>query len=450
MPSRAASPLETAEPAVRVPARVWSGAIWRFGGRVWSSACTLLALALAARSLDLAAFGRLTYYLAVFAVLDAVVDSGSAQALVQRTASASDALPSALARARSLRLAAGALGVVLVGGGAFLLGEPEAPWVALASLYPATHALELSTIALRNDLRWRPQVAVRAVAATAGLALTAAVTWSGHASAGTLLVALASGSTLGNLLAHAVGRRSLPPIATGARPEPWGPFLRLALPLGAAAICQQAYFWIDNALLRALEGDEAVGPYNVAVRLMGWSLSVAVYASAVALPWLTRAHGDGALLAATNRLALPLTAAAALGVGLVAPWSLRLATLFGEAFAPGGPILEVLLLAVIAVHAGAPLLTAVTASGHSRAVLGISASALLLNLALNAWWIPTEGALGAARATVATELWVAAAAACVLVRVARSAPSWRGLAPWLSVPAAWAAGRALGGLLASS
>ena len=142
MPPRAASPFGTAEPTVRVPARVWSGAIWRFGGRVWGSACTLLALALAARSLDLAAFGRLTYYLAVFAVLDAVVDSGSAQALIQRTASASDVLPSALARARRLRLAAGALGVVLVGGGAFLLGEPEAPWVALASLYPATHALE--------------------------------------------------------------------------------------------------------------------------------------------------------------------------------------------------------------------------------------------------------------------------------------------------------------------
>ena len=182
----------------------------------------------------------------------------------------------------------------------------------------------------------------------------------------------------------------------------------------------------------------------------GWSLSVAVYASAVALPWLTRAEARDQLLAATLRLAVPLTAAAAFAVGLVAPWSAQLVGLFGEEFASGGPALEVLLLAVVAVHAGAPLLTAVTASGRSRTVLALSALALLLNLGLNAMWVPSAGALGAARATLATETWVALASAACLVRAARPRPSAGLLLPWLAVPACWIAGRALALLLQAS
>ena len=424
--------------ATRVPARVWRGAGWRLAGRVWSSACTLVVLYLAAQVLDLASFGRLSFYLAVFAVLDAIVDSGTGQALVQRTADRPDALLGALARARRIRLVAGLVGVALVGGGAWLLDEPEAGWIAVASLYPTTHALELSTIALRNELRWGPQVAIRAVAAGAGLVLSLIVLGLGTPTAGKLLVALAAGSTTGNLLAHAVGRRSLPRSPTRA-PDAWGPFLRLALPLGAAAICQQAYFWIDNAVLRAVHGEASVGPYNIAVRIMGWSLSVAVYASAVALPWLTRAAARGQLPAATLRLAVPLAAAAAFAVGLAGPWAARLVGLFGEEFASGGPALEVLLLAVVAVHAGAPLLTAVTASGRGRTVLTLSGLALLLNLGLNALWVPGAGALGAARATLVTEAWVALGSAACVLRPARA-----GLVlPWLAVPACWAAGRAL-------
>lgn len=435
--------------ATRVPTRVWRGAGWRLAGRIWSSACTLVVLYLAAQALDLASFGRLTFYLAVFAVLDAIVDSGTGQALVQRTADRPEALLATLARARRVRVIAGLAGVALVGGGAWLLEEPEAGWITLASLYPTTHALELSTIALRNELRWGPQVAIRAFAAGTGLVLTLIVLAVGTPTAGKLLVALAAGSTTGNLLAHAVGRRSLPRGPRGAA-DPWGPFLRVALPLGAAAICQQAYFWCDNAVLRAVHGEASVGPYNIAVRIMGWSLSVAVYASAVALPWLTRAEAGDQLLAATLRLAVPLAAAAAFAVGLVTPWSAHLVGLFGEEFASGGPALEVLLLAVIAVHAGAPLLTAVTASGRSRTVLALSALALLLNLGLNAVWVPSAGALGAARATLATETWVALASAACLARAARPRPSARLLLPWLAVPACWVAGRSLALLVHAS
>ena len=56
------------------------------------------------------------------------------------------------------------------------------------------------------------------------------------------------------------------------------------------------------------------------------------------------------------------------------------------------------------------------AAGAGGAVLGIAAGGLAINLAGNAWLVPTHGMTGAAAATVATEAWVAAAALGFLLR----------------------------------
>ena len=87
-----------------------------------------------------------------------------------------------------------------------------------------------------------------------------------------------------------------------------------------------------------------------------------------------------------------------------------------EHFRQAEPALRRLLLAMTAVYLGAPLLTGVVAAGRGGAVLGISATALLVNLLLNALWVPTRGIEGAALATLVTEVVVAAGAAAVLLR----------------------------------
>src|SRR5262245_45376534 len=51
---------------VSVPPRIWSATLLQALGRQWSALCTLLTLALLARALAPAEFGRFTFYLAVF------------------------------------------------------------------------------------------------------------------------------------------------------------------------------------------------------------------------------------------------------------------------------------------------------------------------------------------------------------------------------------------------
>ncbi|MEZ6015784.1 MAG: oligosaccharide flippase family protein [Planctomycetota bacterium] len=374
-------------------------------GRLYGSACTVTLLWVAAQALDDAAFGRFAFWIAAFLVLDAAVDLGIGQVAVQRTAADPSSVGPIVRAARRVRLTTGLIGAALVTLYVFSAGEPDAAWIAAASLYPVTHALEVSTLAWRNAIRWRGPVLIRAAAVTTSLCLVLFAHARGLDGAGPYLASIALGSSLGNVALHVFGKRHLPP--GPHRTAALRPFLRAALPMGVAGFAQQAYFHVDNVFVRAFRGDEAVGHYNVGVRVMSLAISGAVLASSAALPWLTRAHATGELRAAALRLVVPI---GGMGLGLAAlVWPLRgpLLGAFGPEFRQAEGALGWLCGALLLVHVGAPLLTAVVATGRMARVAVIAATALGVNLALNAWWVPRYGMDGAAAATVATEGCVA-------------------------------------------
>jgi len=414
-------------------------------GRMWGSACTLLTLFLLARHLEPAGFGRLTFYLALFLMLDSLADMGTGQIAVQWTANRPERVYGVLRVTRRMRLITGLAGVLLVGSGALLLGEPGAKWILLASLYQLTHTLELSTLVFKNRIAWARPVAIRAVAASLSLGFVLLFLSRDVTEPAIYLLAIAMGSSLGNLLLHVVGRGHLP--RSGSEQVSWRPLLLAALPIGIASLCQQTYFYVDNLFVRALEGQATLGYYNVAVRIMSYGIMVAVFASLAALPWLTRERDAGRLGAAAGRLARPMFALAGLGTGLLWPWCEELLALFGPGFSSAGPSLRWLLLATLAVYVGAVLLTAVVASGRSGAVLKIALAGLAVNLAGNALLVPNLGMEGAAMATFATELTVAFAAAATLRRAGQQVFSMSSAAGWAAGPALFYLGLLLSNLL---
>ena len=421
------------------PRRVWGATLLQALGRLWGAGCTLTLLWLAADALPLAGFGRFTFYLAAFAWLDSLANMGTGQVAVQWTAAARERTADVLATARRVRLAAGGLGLALVAGTAFAWDEPDAGWIVLAALYPITHALELSATVFQNRIAWGVPVAVRAAASGLSLAGVALLHARGEARPALYLVAVAAGSTLGNLLLHAASRGFLARDRRGvARPVALGSFLRTALPLGLAGLCAQTYFYVDNLFIRALEGDTALGHYNVAVRFMSWSIMLAQYVTHTALPWLTRRHQAGQLGAAIDRLGPPLFALAGLATGLLAPWSELLLSIFGPEFTAAGASLRWLFAAAAVIYAGALFATAVVATGNMLPMLWIAAGGVLLNVAGNALAVPAMGIEGAALVTFLTELFVALSAAWVLAR--------SGAGPSAARAWSWAAGPLLFGL----
>jgi O-antigen/teichoic acid export membrane protein len=334
----------------------------------------------------------------------------------------------------------GAIGVAAVALVSFGFNEPGAAWIVLAACYPITHALELSTLVWRNKIAWGKPVLIRSLASTVSLA---SVAWlaSAHSEQPALyLVAVAVGSTLGNFALHFAARPQLPRAAVGMKPAR-GVF-SASWPLGLSALCAQAYFYVDNVFIRAMLGDAALGPYNVAVRIMSLFLMLAQYATLSALPWLTRCAQEGKLELAIARLGPGLFACAGLVCGMVWPWSGMLL----ERLVPGSGVADAslhwLLLAVVAIHAGSLLLTAVVASKDNRAKLGIQLGGLALNIGANFWAIPRYGIEGAGMTTFATETFVACGAAWALSRRGVFPfRGWRALlwlgGPLLFLAAAW-------------
>jgi O-antigen/teichoic acid export membrane protein len=396
-----------------MPRRVWTATAIQVLGRLAGALCTAATLVLLARVLSPEEFGRYTFYLALFALLDALTDCGSGSLIVQRTAADPWALPGSLAFFRRLRLGSGSLAIALLAAVALWQREPGLAWILAAGLYQWTHALELSAVVFRNEIAFGRLTLVRTAAALARLALVGGLALGGVRDPAVLLFATALGSSLANVLLHWSARARLPRTAMPVR-APAGLFAA-ALPLGLAGLCQQAYFYADNVWVRELCGERALGHYNAGVRLMSFAIMVAQYASLAALPLLARARAEGGIGRAASRIAQPIFLAACAAAGLLHPQAESLLALaFGEEYRAGAAALRWLLLAAVAVHAGAAWLTGVVALGATRAVLAIAAGGLALNCALNALWIPRHGIAGAGMATCATEVYVALASALAL------------------------------------
>ena len=412
--------------SAEVPRRVWQGTAWQVLGRLFGSATTFAALALLARHLEGGEFGRLTFYLAVFSLLDALTDFGTGSVAVQRTADDPWALLPVLRAARRIRLALSGLGLALVAVLVAAYDEPGAWWILAAALYPFTHALELSATVYKNRIAWGVPTLLRAIASALRLGLVLLVYALGRMDQAPYLFAMALGSATANVALHRAAARHLPK-PTIALQRARG-VLRAALPLGLAMVCQQAYFYADNLFVRAWLGVEVLGHYNSAMRVLSLLIMGAVYAALAGLPWMTRRSGADRLGEAAARLAQPLVLGAAAFCGLIAPYSGDLlALLFGEPFRAAGPSLVWLLGGVVCVHAGAVLLNGVVASGRGGLVLTVALGALGVNLIGNALLIPEYGMEGAAAATFVTELVVALGAAVVL---ARTRSGFLAVRPW--------------------
>ena len=436
-----------------MPGDVWRGTALQVLGRFWGAGCTFVILLLAMRGNDAAGFGRFTFYLAMFAWLDALATMGTGQVAIQRTAAHPEQTSSVLAAGRRLRIAAGLFGVALTAAIAFGSGEKDALWIVVAALYPVTHAFELSATVFRNRLAWGVPVRMRAIASGLSLLFVAILASVDCARPALYLLAVALGSASANFLLHRAAVPLLPRSEGAAVREPG--MLRESVILGLQALCAQTYFYIDNLFVEHFRGDADLGHYNVAVRVMSWSIMLAQYTSLSVLPWLRRRHVAGELGPATVKLVPPLFAFAGLACGLVWPWSSQLLALFDRiahdshasaaSFGAAGPALKWLWCATVAIYAGALLLTSVVALGNrNQSMLWIAACAVVLNIAANTWAVPAMGIEGAGLTTFATEAFVAIAAAAVLARAGvKLGPAW----PWLGGPVLFALGAWLSSLL---
>jgi O-antigen/teichoic acid export membrane protein len=185
----------------------------------------------------------------------------------------------------------------------------------------------------------------------------------------------------------------------------WGPLLGFSVPqsLTAAAFRLNQYF--DVLILGAYASAEEVGVYAVASSIAGFG---AVPSNALISMFNPIAAG---LIARGERAALNrlLQAASRWLIVVSLPLFLLLLllpdlliALYPRAFAGAAPLLLVLSFGQLIQTACAPAMRLIPMSGRAGLNLANGVAALLLNLGLSLWWVPTHGGAGAAWAGALT------------------------------------------------
>lgn len=195
----------------------------------------------------------------------------------------------------------------------------------------------------------------------------------------------------------------------GAPPVREKTLTRDVAPIGAGILLSALYFRIDLFLIEWWAGVDAVAAYNAAFRLVEALRLFPAAVLAVVFPMLCRTRS-------LRPLGVVGAGLSAFGLGVagvtwgLAPWIVR--GFYGAAYAEAVPALRVLALAVPLFFLNYALTHQLLGWDAQARYARVSGAALTANLLLNAMLLPRLGITGAAWATVATEVVVAAG--CVL------------------------------------
>ncbi len=190
--------------------------------------------------------------------------------------------------------------------------------------------------------------------------------------------------------------------------------LREGFVLGAVGVVGLLYLRIDIVMLGVLSGDAEVGLYFTAARVLEASFILPHIVMLVVFPRLAQ-RGSGQKLFARTVVALGLSGLLA-SLALAATGRWLIPQIYGADWARTGDILILLSLAAPAVFLGYCLTQALVAQDHQERYLVVALIGLGLNIGLNLMLIPRFGGMGAAGATVVTEIVVTAGAAAALTR----------------------------------
>ncbi len=375
---------------------------------VGEAAARLIAFAASvylARTLGPAGYGIIGVATAVMLYLTAIGDAGIDLMGVREVAAnpgLGRELGGSLVAARTL--IATIVAFVVIIAGVFLGPQPEGAILA-------SYALTL--LVLGANARWihlgLEQGSQVAAGRIAGEAVMAVLVLSLVHSAGDIpLVPMAQflGDAVAALCLAWWLRRSLGPLVLRFDWHRAGPILRRATPLVLQTLLGLLIFNSDLIFLRLFHTASVTGLYVAAYTLVSFLVNVGIAYGQSLLPALTRLgadpHAQGeqyrTSLAQVFAVGLPI----AVGGAVLAPAIIGLA--FGDQYQRSGLPLAVLLGSVPAGYFRNVSLLSLVACGRQDLVLRTAVQAAILNLLLNLLLIPRYAMVGAAAATVLTEV----------------------------------------------
>ncbi len=382
-----------------------------FGGQVFYKAAAFVTIALLARSLVKEDFGRLMFVLALATIGVHFTELGTRAHLIRSIAPASHQALDRLSEVLSLRVPMLAAFVALMIGGVWLYDATLLPIAVAITAYAAIKELYGSFAAVMVALR---RVSATVIAFGSGqLMLLAFVAWSAWQGGRLPVVLIGYVMTSVLMLALILAQmdwtrgRFRPTLAIGRLRR----VLAVSLPLFAISLLEFLHLKFDTLMLGTMGTFEMVATYEAGAKCLEASQFLIRPVSLIFFPICAAAAAQGDWTG-LRRLA-PRVTLAGVGLGLsltvamwvVAPWFVPLA--FGDEYPDSVAVLRAIYLSVPLLFATTVGLFLATSMHRERWAGLVMLVGLAVNIALNAWWIPTYGPLGAAWATVASQAAIA-------------------------------------------
>ncbi|MGD0170838.1 MAG: flippase [Halobacteriota archaeon] len=189
----------------------------------------------------------------------------------------------------------------------------------------------------------------------------------------------------------------------------WRPTIKEALPFGLSGVFVTIYFWIDSLMLSVIQGNQAVGWYNAAYRLVFSLLFIPTVFNTAVFPAMSRFY-----LSSQNSLQLMwkkylrfmLILGIPIGVGTTLLARRIILLIFGEGYAPSVVVLQLLIWSMVFIFANAPFFRLFESTNKQIVVTKITGLMVIVNVAINLILIPKFSYVGASIATLITEFVV--------------------------------------------
>ena len=189
----------------------------------------------------------------------------------------------------------------------------------------------------------------------------------------------------------------------------WRSVVREAWPFALTAIFVSIYYWIDSVMLSYMKGNEVVGWYNAAYRLILILLVIpSIYFTAI-YPIMSKffKNSHDSLRFSFERsfkymsmLAFPI------GVGTTLLSDKIVLLIFGSRYLPSSKALQILVWSVVCIYLSSSYGQLVRSTNQQSLETKITAVGAVLNIVLNALIIPRYSYVGASATTLATEFFV--------------------------------------------
>jgi PST family polysaccharide transporter len=174
-------------------------------------------------------------------------------------------------------------------------------------------------------------------------------------------------------------------------------------PMMLSGIAIMIYMKIDQIMLAQMIGDEAVGIYSAATRIseVWYFMPMAIVASVFPAILDAKNRNEEEYYARLQKLFdLMVIMSVAVAIPMTFLSTPIISFLFGDNYRNSGPVLAVHIWASVFVFLGVASSKWLLAENRQMLSLQRTALGAATNIALNFWWIPNFGALGAALATV--------------------------------------------------